>query len=132
MSFLIVPNEASNQRVVIWIAVINERDFNVESLSVRYSGGNVQLDRNWASFQTRSKRNQLFYQYLEITGLQPRTDYFFELYVDEQVLSSCRVRTLPDRLPTIDEKPFTVLLGSCFCRGQKGSAKLAAAYRKLR
>jgi hypothetical protein len=132
MSFLLIPNEATNRKAVIWVCVINEKDFKVENLSVRYSGGNIQLTENWMTFITRSKRNQILYQYLEIPDLQPQTDYFFELHMGNQVFSSCRVRTLPDRLPTVDEKPFTILLGSCFCRGQKGSAKLAAAYRKLR
>lgn len=131
MSFLIVPNEVTTHEVIIWIGVINEK-LDPHTLSLKYGGGSVTLNQNWVKFSTESKRNSVSYQYLKIQNLQPATEYFFELYSGNQTFSTGSVRTLPVVLPTVGEKPFTVLLGSCFCSSRSGSNALGAAYLKLR
>jgi hypothetical protein len=66
-------------------------------------------------------RRTLDYQRVEVRPLRPRTAYSLKLRVDDQTvigaerhLREGRVTTLPASLPTKDEKPFTLLLGSCF------------------
>jgi len=63
----------------------------------------------------------LDYQRVEVRPLRARTSYSLKLRVDDQTvigterhLREGRVTTLPASLPTKDEKPFTMLVGSCF------------------
>ena len=66
-------------------------------------------------------RRTLDYQRVEVKPLRARTAYSLKLRVDDQTvigaerhLREGRVTTLPASLPTKDEKPFTLLVGSCF------------------
>jgi phosphodiesterase/alkaline phosphatase D-like protein len=66
-------------------------------------------------------RRTLDYQRVEVKPLSPRTSYSLKLRVDDEAvigaerhLREGRVTTLPAALPKKDEKPFTLLLGSCF------------------
>lgn len=65
----------------------------------------------------------LDHQRIELGRLQPRTSYSLKLRVDgddnivggqERHLREGRVTTLPATLPAEGEKPFTLLVGSCF------------------
>ena len=66
-------------------------------------------------------RRTLDYQRVEVRPLRARTSYSLWLCVDdervigsERYLREGRVTTLPAALPTRGEKPFTLLVGSCF------------------
>ena len=66
-------------------------------------------------------RRTLDYQRVEVRPLGARTTYSLKLRVDEEriigserLLREGRVTTLPATLPARDEKPFTLLVGSCF------------------
>jgi phosphodiesterase/alkaline phosphatase D-like protein len=66
-------------------------------------------------------RRTLDYQRVEIKPLSARTSYSLKLRVDDQAVIGSekhmregRVTTLPKVLPTKGEKPFTLLVGSCF------------------
>ncbi len=64
----------------------------------------------------------LDYQRVKVERLRPRASYSLKLRVDgrervegiERYLREGRVTTLPETLPEEGEKPFTLLLGSCF------------------
>ena len=131
MSFLLIPNEVAEREASVWIGVINEA-LDPKTLSLRYGGENVPLADGWIKFTTKSERNSLFYQYLKIQNLQPGSEYFFELVSGNRSLTRASVRTFPIALPNVAEKPFTVLLASCFCSSRPGSNALGAAYLKLR
>lgn len=131
MSFLLIPNEVANSEAVIWVGIINER-INVSDLSVRYADTVIKLKKNWITYTTQSGRNSLIYQCIKIENLQSQTEYFFELFFGNQIFSTASVSTFPESLPTVNEKPFTVLLGSCFCSSRPGSATLGPTYLKLR
>ena len=131
MSFLLIPNEVTTQEAIIWVGIINEK-INPKSLSLSYNGEILALDQNWVEFSTQTQRNTLFYQYLKIQSLKPQTEYSLKLFSKNKTFSTGNVRTLPNNLPTVDEKPFTVLLASCFCSARSGSGAIGTAYLKLR
>jgi hypothetical protein len=130
MSFILTPNEVTSRESVIWIGVIGE-SVAPTALVLRAGGKEILLDRNWTRFTTRSGRNTLFYQYFTASDLQPGTDYIFELLSRNEVVSICRSKTLPEELPIVGEKPFTVLLASCFSASRPGSGAIGAYYLKL-
>lgn len=65
----------------------------------------------------------LDYQRVTVTNLTPGGRYEFLLNANGATVANCRLRTLPDRLPSFGEADFIVLLASCFCSAQdiKGS-----------
>ena len=73
---------------------------------------------DWKDAPKGSKLQTLHHQRVTL-GLErrllPRTRYDLQLVVDGQdTYAKASVTTLPSRLPGPGEKPFTVLLGSCF------------------
>jgi hypothetical protein len=80
----------------------------------------------------------LEYQRVEVDALKPRTAYSLKLRVDEQQaagserpLREGRVTTLPASLPGKDEKPFTLLLGSCFYKPNDEEGTVGKTYQNL-
>lgn len=72
-------------------------------------------------FKSQPVRRTLDYQRVEVKPLRSRTSYSLKLRIggqtvigSERYLREGRVTTLPAALPTEGEKPFTLLLGSCF------------------
>ncbi|HET9370617.1 MAG TPA: hypothetical protein VFO19_10235 [Vicinamibacterales bacterium] len=51
---------------------------------------------------------------VQLSGFAPRTVHPIDLVVDSAIVADATVTTLPDRLPVIGDKPFTIMLGSCF------------------
>lgn len=130
MSFLLIPNEVTSREAMIWVGVIGE-SVTPTTLVLRSGGKEIPLTKDWVRFTTQSGRNTLFYQYFKASDLQPGTDYIFELFYRSKVVSDCRVATLPEELPLVGDKPFTVLLASCFSANRPGSGAIGAYYMKL-
>ena len=83
-------------------------------------------------------RRTLDYQRVEIKPLSPRTSYALKLRVDDQTvigaerhLREGRVTTLPAALPEKGEKPFTLLLGSCFYGPEDPGGLVGGTYRYM-
>jgi hypothetical protein len=68
---------------------------------------------------------------LRVGGLAAATPYSVELRADGALAARCRLVTLPNPLPPPGAKPFTIFLGSCFCRAQDASGSVEKAYRDL-
>jgi hypothetical protein len=81
----------------------------------------------------------LDHQRIELGRLQPRTSYSLKLRVDgrdvvgglERYLREGRVTTLPATLPTEGEKPFTLLVGSCFYGPEDPDGLVGTTYRHM-
>lgn len=131
MSFLLIPNEVTSREALLWIGVIGESTAPTALVLRAGNGKEIPLTQNWTRFTTRSGRNTLFYQYFTASDLQPGTNYVFELLSGGETVSSCRTKTLPEELSVVGEKPFTVLLASCFSANRPGSGAIGAYYLKL-
>ncbi|MCI0635391.1 MAG: alkaline phosphatase D family protein, partial [Actinobacteria bacterium] len=68
---------------------------------------------------------------LAISGLSPATTYRLEVLVDGASAATASVTTLPTGLPRPGEKPFTLFLGSCFCRRQDERGNVQRSYAVL-
>jgi hypothetical protein len=128
--YLLIPNEVTASDAVVWVAAINE-NVNPVTLSLAANGSLFPLAPNWSVHTTQSGLNNVIFQYVRIQGLSPNTEYLFELLAGNLMLRHCRVRTLPMRLPTLDGRPFTLLLGSCFSQSNKESGSLGGTYLNL-
>jgi len=83
-------------------------------------------------------RRTLDYQRVEVKRLKERTSYTLKLRVDDQKvigaqrhLREARVTTLPAALPTKDEKPFTLLVGSCFYGPEDSEGMVGGVYHYM-
>lgn len=129
MPFLLIPNEVTNQDALIWLGIANE-NVDLRNTAVRCNGASLDL-AGWKTYTTSSGKNNLHYQSVRMRDLQPRAEYFLELFDGNQLRATARITTLPQDLPNLTEKPFTVLLGSCFCSSRTESASLGSTYLNL-
>lgn len=135
MPYLLVPQEVSATTAVIWIGVIDE-DFDPERFDpaqwvLRSDIGPHALHPQWQRWVSRNGAHRLAYQRVTLGNLQARRAYAVTLHVNGEPRASARVTTLPARLPTVDEKPFTVLLGSCFCRREDKAGTVGRTYSQI-
>ncbi|NNE99752.1 MAG: hypothetical protein HKN25_12095 [Pyrinomonadaceae bacterium] len=130
MSFLLVPNEVASDSANLWIGVVNE-GVGLSDASLMYNGNSFDLTQGWQTYRTRSGFNAVRYQHIKLQNLSPRTDYILEFSTGGKSRASGRIRTLPEELPTIFERPFNVLLASCFASSRSESILLGSSYLNL-
>jgi hypothetical protein len=130
MPYLLIPNEVKDREALVWVGIANQWQVDLTRIRLICNGQNVPLGQ-WETFETHSGNNILRHQYVRIPGLEPRREYFLELFLNDELQTSARVRALPTDLPALNEQPFTVLLGSCFCSSNSESVSLASTYLNL-
>ena len=130
MAYLVVPHEVSASTATIWVGAIDER-FDQDQLRLASNLGEHTLPPTWEHWVSQEGTHRLDYQRVPITGLQPRTTLMVQLLVNGQPQADARLTTLPPRLPTLEEKPFTVLLGSCFCKREDAEGAVGRTYAQL-
>ena len=130
MAYLVVPHEVSASTATIWIGAIDERFSPGQVRLVSHLGEHILADA-WEHWVAREGTHHLDYQRVTITGLQPRTPMTVQLLVNGQPQADARLTTLPPQLPTLEEKPFTVLLGSCFCKREDDEGAVGRTYAQL-
>jgi hypothetical protein len=132
MPFLLVPNEVEAATATVWIGVINEGTaFDQGTLRLSCNGQDKPIPAMPATYETGSKLNNIRHVYFKVEGLEPATNYLFELFHDGNSVSVCNTRTLPADLPFLGEHPFTVLLSSCFCASEPNSSAIGNTYFNL-
>ena len=88
-----------------------------------------------ATDQVTAVVKTLYFQRVTVKQLSPRTTYSLRLLVDgstaseESHLREASITTLPAALPGEDEKPFTLLLGSCFYKPGDFDGMVGKTYR---
>lgn len=130
MPFLLIPNEVKADEAIIWVGVINEA-LNPKETSLKYGNKTLTLDNNWNLYSTKSGKNFIRYQHITLNNLTPATDYSLEFVKGNETFASAQVRTLPEDLPNINERPFNVLLASCFASSKPESVSLGSSYLHL-
>src|SRR5437762_1435029 len=118
MPFLVIPNEVYSGRAMIWVAALNEDFDPATSVSVleynsRFGSNQKNLSDGWTNFVTGDGKNRIAYQRVSLENLNPRTWYSLLFRAGTQTADGS-VITLPARLPKAGDRPFTVLLGSCY------------------
>ena len=133
MSLLLVPQEVGLDRVELWVGALDEPDIDPAALSVGLAIPAAPAPTPigaWDGIVSAGPRSIRFRR-LVIDGLLARGRYRFELRLDGRVVSDAVATTLPERLPSLDERPFTIMLGSCFARAADGAGNAGRAYAQL-
>jgi hypothetical protein len=126
--YLLIPREVSMDSATLWMAAVDEPGGSSQ-LTLEPQTLGIQTPRPWQRWPLDAL-NQLRVRHREIliTGLSPRREYSFTLQSDDTSVASAKVTTLPDVMPLLGEKPFTVLLGSCFAHHEDSERKLGNTF----
>ena len=130
MAFLVTPNEVDSNSATIWLAVINE-SFDPAGAVLEYGSNQLGLHTMWGDFSTSDGKNRILYLRVKLNGLSPRTTYNLTFRFNGQARADGSVTTLPDRLPNAGERPFTVLLGSCYFGREDKAGAVGQTYMQL-
>lgn len=130
MSFLVIPNEAFGDTATIWVAAINE-NFDPASAVLEYGPQQQAIPaNNWRTY-VADKKNSIQYQRVPLANLSERTRYNLALRINGEVKADGVVTTIPYRLPRPGERPFTVLLGSCYFGREDKAGAVGQTYLQL-
>lgn len=113
MSFLLFSQEVLATEVTIWVGAVNE---NIDDgvLSLEVNGVDSIVLTVLGIWESKTRKNKIFYKRQKIKDLTPNTHYKVELKKDGNVLADCTFDTLPITLPKSFLSPFRVFIGSCF------------------
>jgi hypothetical protein len=131
MTLLLVPHEVASDRVEVWVGAVDEPAAQPASLAISILGmpGSTPVG-HWDG-QVAAGSRSVAYRRLTVTGLLPRVRYRFQLQQNGALVSDAIATTLPVDLPRLDERPFTIMLGSCFARSADGAGNAGRAYSQL-
>ena len=131
MNMILVPHTIDQQKANLWIAAIDTNS-PPQNVSVLLMPGqrSIGLPReNWRSVTAneaiKPELRRVFIQTVPITNLQSNTTY----EVSTKEGTKARFSTLPTVLPQEDERPFTVLLASCFYQGNDEEGRIGRAIK---
>jgi hypothetical protein len=130
MSYLIVPQQVTATSATIWIGAINTNPGRVQLAVVSHTDRQL-LDVCLSPWVSDNGRNRLDYQRVIVDHLAPRQRYSLQLLIGGAVQANATVTTLPSQLPAASEKPFTVLLGSCFYGEEDQEGSVGRMYLRL-
>jgi hypothetical protein len=127
MSYLVIPNEVFANDALIWVAAINEQ-FDPNSTVLQHGPNQTVLNTNWSNFRTADGQFTINYQRVALHGLKKQTDYPLTLRVNNEWKADGSFRTIPWDLPGRDERPFIVMLGSCFFAREDANGEVGRTY----
>ena len=123
---LLVPHLAPAGRSSVWVGVV---DAPVDGLRLKAGPIDRPIPDAWDTFEAGGRR--LRTQRIGLDGLPERASIPVVLTDAAQVLATARITTLPVRLPTVADRPFTILFGSCFCARRDAAGAVGATFARL-
>jgi hypothetical protein len=132
MDYAVVPAEVGTHDARIWVGGIVDSAADPADVWLEHqaSGTRWPVD-GWDRWQEPDGARSLRHQRVHLTGLAQSTRYPLELRVAGQVRAHADTTTLPAALPGLNDPPFIVLLGSCFCRAQDASGRVGRTLAQL-
>jgi hypothetical protein len=124
--YFLVPREVTANSAIVWVAAVDEPVQPAVGLEPANLGQQTAAPwQTWPPTGTARVRHRE----IKITGLTARQNCEFTLRAGAKPVASCRLTTLPAKLPLLgDGKPFTVLLGSCFAQLEDSEGKVGNAF----
>ncbi len=129
MPYLLFPLEVSPTTARLWVGVVNAG--RAGELSLLIDSRVHPLSPDWKTWVSQSGAASLRYQTPVISGLEPGTFCRVKLLRNGEILASASLTTHPTTLPAIWEKPFTVLVASCFYEKNDQEGLAGRAFRAV-
>jgi hypothetical protein len=121
----IVPREVTATSAIIWMAAVDEPAQPEPSLQPANIG--AQTAGAWQSWPADGNI-RVRHREVRITGLTAGQSYQFALRVGTRTVANCKLVTLPEKLPLLGERPFIMLLGTCFAQHEDSDGKVGNAF----
>lgn len=119
MPYVIVPRRVASNSAEVWIAAFDDQP---KALTLSAGPGGAQALVNWTEVPLEVGTGELRTSRAAFAGLQAGTRHLLELRDGGAVVAAASIETLPSALPGPAQRPFTVLLASCFARRTDGGA----------
>ena len=131
--YIAVPADVGARTARVWVGSAARDSVDPANVWLEHAPSGARWPvGQWATWQVPGDAaGSLKYNRIALSGLQPDTRYPLTLRVGGQVRATAEVTTLPVALPPLGAPPFTVLLGSCFCRQQDESGRVGRAFAQL-
>ena len=129
MSHLLIPGPATADSAVMWAAVIDEPD-DPKKLEIVVATGERQVLGKW-DYDLDGGKRRVHIRRVEFTGLGERSRRLAELRRAGGPVARAMMGTLPKRVPSLEERPFTILLGSCFAQKKDGAGNVGRTFALL-
>ncbi len=130
---ILVPHTIDHQKADLWIAATKTTTLPEDtSISLMPGGREIKVSKqNWRRVNVdgalKPELRDVFIQTVAIGNLQPNLTY----EVSTKQGTRARFSTLPSSLPKEGERPFTVLLSSCFYYGNDKEGRMGTAVNLL-
>jgi hypothetical protein len=129
MSHLLIPGPATADSAVMWAAAIDEPD-DPASLEVVAATGERQTLGGW-DHQLEGGKRRVNIRRVTFTGLDERSRRRVDLIRGNRTVATATMGTLPRILPGLGDRPFTIMLGSCFAQKKDGAGNVGRTYALL-
>jgi hypothetical protein len=130
----LVPGSATSSSLEVWVGVMSLNEMpaipaNAELENVT-TGTRTPIG-NWLQWQVPDGSAGLVFARVVVDHLQPRKSYDLRLLVGSAEKANASASTLPDALPGKEDRPFTLMLGSCFCAARDGGGTVGKTFASL-
>ena len=130
MPYVIAPNRVHGSAARIWVGALDEPP--AAGPVVLEGVGPPRPVGPWQPWAGAAGQNRLRHAFVDLHDLPPRQRHALTLRVGGQARAQGSVVSLPRELPSAAEKPFTVMLGSCFCEQEEvPRGAVGKAYRAM-
>ncbi len=132
MDYAVVPMDVGTHDAVVWVGGIGLEADDRQAVWLEHpASGSRWPVSAWRPWEEPNRLRGPGHEKVQLTGLTPATRYALRLRVGDRIEAEADVTTLPASLPRLEEPPFIVLLGSCFCRAQDASGRVGRAVSQL-
>ncbi|MGF7212778.1 hypothetical protein GGE65_007413 [Skermanella aerolata] len=128
--YSLVPHEISTNTVNLWVAAIDDA-LPIEQLQLVPDMTGRTAIKYATEWPAKARMPRIRCREIEISSLVPRQMYSFALMAAGQRVAEAKVTTLPKELPLRGDKPFIVLLGSCFSHREDKEKKVGNTFFQL-
>jgi hypothetical protein len=133
-TYAIVPGTATATTADVWIGAmaLNAPPSIPPAAALRTDAATIDLPAaTWQRWLVPDASAGVAFTRATVGNLKPRARQRVELIVDGASKAVASIATLPDRLPGLEERPFTLMLGSCFCAAEDKSGRTGKAFASL-
>jgi hypothetical protein len=134
LSHALVPGLATSTAAEVWVAAmsLNERPaIPAGATIVDELTGTATPVAQWTEWLLPDQGAGVVFARVAVQGLPPRVRRRMQLVIGGQAKASGFVTTLPDRVPGVEDRPLTLMIGSCFCRAEDRAGRAGRVFAGL-
>jgi hypothetical protein len=125
--YFLIPREVTADAVVLWTAAVDEAAGTQQLQLSPGTPGTVAYEP-WQQWPLTGNKPRVRHREARVGGLPSRQSFTFTLEQAGNTVAAAKATTLPQTMPVLGDKAFTVLLGSCFAHHEDAEGKVGNAF----